>query len=132
MIGSSEGRAAGPVKADSRRMRGRWSAFTEPPAPGPHSAARHRRFIHITPFLHSKWLGKNLERCTKKPTCKKVGSPDPAAPTARMFAVCHVRTLAPQQNDKDDGCLSITSSARASSSAARITLIKCYKLVDGR
>src|SRR5262245_6370999 len=63
MIGSSEGRAAGPVKVDSRRRRRRWSAFAGLAAPSPHSAARHDLFT--APVLALERARKNLERCTK-------------------------------------------------------------------
>src|SRR5215510_4270693 len=94
MIGSSEGRAAGPVKVDSRRRRRRWSAFAGLAAPSPHSAALHDLFT--SPVLALERAEK-ISRGVRKTTCKMVGRPDTLAATARMFAVCHKPTRAAQQ-----------------------------------
>ena len=73
MIGSSEDRAAGPVKADSRRRLGAMASLNRA-CPG----LAHTRLPTSTsdshhPFLQSNRLGENLKRCTKKALAKRWG-----------------------------------------------------------
>jgi len=55
---------------------GAMASLNRPAAPGPHSAARHRRVIHITRPCTRNGPEKSRE-VYEKSTCKKVGSPDP-------------------------------------------------------
>jgi hypothetical protein len=77
MIGSNEGRAAGPVKADSPPKAGHSSLYRGITPLGLHSAADiDERFTSPT-FLQLNATEKSCE-LHKKRACKKVGSPDQA------------------------------------------------------
>src|SRR5262249_46171105 len=82
MIGSSEDRAAGPVKADSQPKAGAMASLNRA-CPG----LAHTRLPTSTsdshhPFLQSNRLGEKLKRCTKKALEKRWGVRPPAHPVA--------------------------------------------------
>jgi hypothetical protein len=67
-------RAAGPVKADSRRRAGAIARLYRALSLGPHSAARHRRVAHATPRLcRRKCSGKKSAGGTKNVLAKRWG-----------------------------------------------------------